>query len=316
MSDIPPDLKEKAKKATQKDDKIAKFKEEVEREKRLKERLSKIKYKIAIMSGKGGVGKSTVAVNLAYALIKKGYKVGLLDADIHGPDVPLLAGIKEKFPYTTPMGVMPIEGALGLKVMSIQLLLEEDDTPILWMGPIKAKAIEQFLADVYWGELDYLIIDMPPGTGDEAITVARAIPNLTGIILVVTPQKVAVFDAKKAANMAKTLNIPIIGVIENMSGFICPDSGKVYYIFGKGGGEKAAREINVPFLGALPLDPRVRELSDDGKPFSLVYTESEIGKKFEEIVNKVDEIVKKLKEKVEKEKKDEHRPTGLFKFRK
>ena len=316
MSDIPPDLREKAKEVAKKDERIAQFQQEVERERRLKERLSKIKFKIAVMSGKGGVGKSTIAVNLAYALVKKGYKVGLLDADIHGPDVPLMAGIKEKFPYTTPAGVIPIEGPLGLKVMSIQLLLEEDDAPILWMGPIRAKAIEQFLADVQWGELDYLIIDMPPGTGDEAITVARSIPNLTGIVLVVTPQKVAIFDAKKAANMAKTLNIPIIGVIENMSGFICPDSGKIFYIFGKGGGEKAAKEINAPFLGALPLDPRVRELSDDGKPFALVYSESEVGKKFNEIVDKIEKMVPELKEKVEKEKKDASSSTGLFKFRK
>ncbi len=314
MSDIPPDLKEKAKKDKPSNRIAQQYKEQLERQKRLRERMKNIKYKIAVMSGKGGVGKSTVAVNLAYALIKKGYKVGLLDADLHGPDVPLMAGVKEKFPYSTPHGILPIEGPLGLKVMSIQLLLEDDNAPIIWMGPLKAKAIEQFLADVVWGELDYLIIDMPPGTGDEAITIARQIPDLTGIVIVVTPQEVAVFDAKKAVNMAKTLNIPVIGIIENMSGFICPGDNKIYYIFGKGGGEKAANELNVPFLGALPLDLRVREMADEGKPFILLYPESEVGQRFMEIVNKIDEEAKKLAPLRKTEEKKQS--GGLFKVKK
>ena len=314
MSDLPPDLKDKAKAAGPQKQQINIYKEQMERERRLRENMKKVKYKIAVMSGKGGVGKSTVAVNLAYALIKKGYKVGLLDADLHGPDVPLLAGIKEKFPYATPEGVLPIEGPLGLKVMSIQLLLEADDTPIVWMGPLKAKAIQQFLADVIWGELDYLIFDLPPGTGDEPLTIMKSIPDLTGVVIVVTPQEVAVFDARKAVRMAELLKVPVIGIIENMSGFLCPDSGKIYYIFGRGGGAKAARELNVPFLGELPLDPRVRELADEGKPFILQYSESEVGKKFMEIAEKIDQIARKIAKDRQVQQKEEG--SGLFKVRK
>ncbi len=314
MSDLPKDLEKNVKKVGPTKSQAELYKEQLERQKRLRENMGKIKYKIAVMSGKGGVGKSTVSVNLAYALIKMGYKVGLLDADLHGPDVPLMAGIKEKFPYATSHGILPIDGPLGLKVMSIQLLLEDDYTPIVWMGPIKVKAIEQFLADVIWGELDYLIIDLPPGTGDEAIAVTRSIPDLTGIVIVVTPQEVALLDAKKSVNMAKNLNIPVIGVIENMSGFICPNCGKKYYIFGKGGGEKAAKELSLRFLGDLPIDPRVRELADEGKPFVLVYTESEVAKKFTEIASKIDGIAKELAEKRRGAQAD--KIGGLFKVRK
>ena len=312
---MPKDLEKKVKKAgpTRKTQ-AELYKEQLEREKRVRERMTNVKYKIAVMSGKGGVGKSTVAVNLAYALVKKGYKVGLLDADLHGPDVPLMAGIKDKFPYATKDGILPIEGPLGLKVMSIQLLLEDDNTPVIWMGPLKAKAIEQFLGDVIWGELDYLIIDMPPGTGDEAITVSRSIPDLTGVIIVVTPQEVALLDARKAANMAKSVDVPVIGIIENMSGFLCPDSGKIYYIFGRGGGEKAAKELNVPFLGALPIDPRVRELADEGKPFVLLYSDSEVSNRFMEITDKIEEIAKKLAPE-RRAKVKETKGGGLFKVK-
>ena len=316
MSDIPQDLKERASRDQPSKRLVDQYREQLERQKRLRDRMKNIKYKIAVMSGKGGVGKSTVSVNLAYALIKKGYKVGLLDADLHGPDVPLMAGVKEKFPYSTPEGILPIEGPLGLKVMSIQLLLEDDNAPIIWMGPVKAKAIEQFLADVVWGELDYLIIDMPPGTGDEAITISRSIPDLTGIVIVVTPQDVAIFDAKKAVNMAKIVQVPVIGIVENMSGFLCPGDGKIYYIFGKGGGEKAAKELGVPFLGGLPLDLKVRELADEGKPFVLLYSESEVGKRFMEIVDKIDNKVKEIAPQRKAQEKGSSSGGGLFKVKK
>ena len=264
--------------------------------KMIRERMSKVKYKIAVMSGKGGVGKTTVSVNLAYSLAMKGYKVGLLDADIYGPDVPIATGIKNQIPMVMDNLIIPIKGPLGVRIMSIQFLLEQEDQPIIWMGPLVAKAIQQFIAQVNWGELDFLIIDLPPGTGDEALTVMKYIPELTGVVIVVTPQKIAIHDARKAVKMAQVVGVPVLGIIENMRGFICPKCGAVTYIFGKGGGEEAARELNVPFLGDLPLDPRVVTLTDEGKPF-ISDQDTLIAKKFIEIVDKLLEEIKNMGEK-------------------
>lgn len=251
-------------------------------QKMARENMAKVKYKIAIMSGKGGVGKTTVAVNLAYALAKRGYKVGLLDADIYGPDIPIALQVKDSTPRIEGERILPFEGPLGIKIMSIQYLLPEEDAPVIWMGPLVSKAILQFLAQVVWGELDFLIIDLPPGTGDEALSVMKNIPDLTGIVLVVTPQKIALHDAKKALKMAEIVGVRILGIIENMRGLVCPHCGKVIYVFGKGGGEETAKKLNIPFLGFLPLDPRVVEMTDLGEPF-IASWESEISKKFIEI---------------------------------
>ncbi len=273
---------------------------------KIDEKMKKVKYKIAVMSGKGGVGKTTVSANLAFSLAMKNYTVGLLDADIYGPDIPIALGIKEKFPMVVNGSVIPFKSHLGVRAMSIQFLLEEEDTPVVWRGPLVTKAIQQFLSDVAWGELDYLIIDLPPGTGDEALTVMQSIPNLTGVVIVVTPQKIAIHDAKKAVKMARLVGVPVLGIIENMRGFRCPHCGKITYIFGKGGGEEAARELNVPFLGALPLDPRIVNLTDEGKPF-ITNTEEDISKKFMQIVDnllKVIDTLEKSKESKKEEKED------------
>jgi len=256
------------------------------------ERMSKIKYKIAIMSGKGGVGKTTVAVNLAYALAMRGYRVGILDADIYGPDIPIALKTEGNIPTVDENGIVPLEGPLGIKIMSIQFLLPEEDAPVIWMGPLVAKALLQFIAQVNWGELDFLIIDLPPGTGDEALSVVKNIPNLTGIVVVVTPQKIALHDAKKALGMAKLVGVPVLGIIENMRGFKCPKCGETIYIFGKGGGEETANILGIPFLGDLPIDPRVVEKTDDGTPF-IASAESEISGKFKEIVDKLLRVIGK-----------------------
>ena len=276
----------------------------LEMQKKIKERMSKVKYKIAIMSGKGGVGKTTVATNLAFALAIRGYKVGLLDADIYGPDIPIATGIKEKYPMVIDGAIVPFKANLDVRVMSIQFLLEQDDQPIIWRGPLVSRAIQQFLSDVAWGELDFLIIDLPPGTGDEALTVMQSIPNLTGVIIVVTPQRIAIHDARKAVRMAQIIGVPVIGIIENMRGFVCPYCGNITYIFGKGGGEEAAKELNVPFLGDLPLDPRVAELTDEGKPFITKQSEL-ISKKFMNIIDNLLEIIKRIESKKEEIKKSE-----------
>jgi len=268
----------------------------MEIQKKIQERMGKIKYKIAVMSGKGGVGKTTVSANLAYALALKNYKVGLLDADIYGPDVPIAMGIKEKFPMVINGAIVPFKGPLDVRVMSIQFLLEEESQPVIWRGPLVTRAIQQFLSDVAWGELDFLIVDLPPGTGDEALTVMQSIPGLTGIVVVVTPQKIALHDAKKAVKMAQIVGVPVLGIIENMRGFVCPHCGKITYIFGSGGGEKAAQELGIPFLGDLPLDPRVVELTDEGKPF-ISNLEENISKKFMNIVDNMLKVISNIQKK-------------------
>jgi len=237
---------------------------------KIRENMKKITYKLMVISGKGGVGKSTIAVNLAFNLVLQNKKVGLLDVDIHGPSIAKMVGIEGK-----RMGVLPDETIEpifvppGLRVVTIASLLENSDTPVIWRGPLKMKLISQFLGDVDWSELDYLIIDSPPGTGDEPLSVAQLIPNLTGAIVVTTPQEVALLDSRKAVNFAKNLNLPVIGIIENMSGLVCPYCGKEIKLFKSGGGEKAARELGVPFLGRIPIDPAIVESTDSGKPFVI-----------------------------------------------
>ncbi len=241
---------------------------EAEERAALKKNMDRISHKIIVLSGKGGVGKSTVAVNLAVSLAEKKFKTGLLDIDIHGPSVPKLLGIEKGQVLGAGDGkLLPVEYNEHLKVMSIGFLLQDHDDAVIWRGPLKYGVIRQFLSDVDWGELDYLIIDSPPGTGDEPLTICQLIENPDGAIVVTTPQDVALIDVRKSISFCKQLNMPVIGVIENMSGFVCPHCGKETDIFKNGGGKKMAGETSVPYLGSIPIESRITASGDSGKPF-------------------------------------------------
>lgn len=230
----------------------------------------KIGNTIAVMSGKGGVGKSTIATNLAVSLSRKGKHVGIIDADLHGPDIPKMLGLEGSFPTADKDGKMtPIIINSTLAAISMGFLLESDDQPVIWRGPLKMGAIKQFINDVNWGDLDYLIIDLPPGTGDEALSVAQLIPENSNAIIVTTPQEVALLDSRKAINFAKKLGMNVLGVVENMSGMVCPHCGDSIDLFGKGGGKRAAKELDVPFLGDVPIIPSMVRSGDSGKPAVL-----------------------------------------------
>jgi len=257
----------------------------------IRKKLSKIKNKLMVMSGKGGVGKSTVSVNLAAALASLGHKVGILDADIHGPNVPKMLGIKEKGVLSTSEGIIPFEPVANLKVMSVAFLLKSDDDAVIWRAPLKHSLIQQFITDVEWGDLDFLIIDLPPGTGDEPLSVAHIIEELDGSIIVTTPQEVALLDARKSVTFSQKINVEVLGIIENMSGFICPNCGEITEIFKTGGGEKAANELGVSFLGRIPLDPMVVIGGDSGTPYIVKDPESQVAKAFQQISQN---IVKQL----------------------
>lgn len=261
------------------------------RDKRVKENLNKIKHKIVVMSGKGGVGKSTVSTNLAFSLSAHGYEVGLLDVDINGPDIAKMLGIENERLDVNNGGITPVLVPPHLKVVSMAFLLQDKDTPVIWRGPLKMMAIQQFLGDVRWGELDYLIIDLPPGTGDESLSIAQLIPGGNAII-VTTPQDVALLDSRKAVNFAKTLKMPIVGILENMSGLICPHCKKRIDLFKTGGGFKAATDLTVPFLGKIPIDPKIVETGDSGKPFVLEYSESDSAKEFTDVIKKIENFLK------------------------
>jgi len=254
-----------------------------EEERKIAETLAKIKNRLLVFSGKGGVGKSTVSANLALALAKKGLKVGLLDVDIHGPNLAKMLGVEDKRMDISPEGIKAVEVNENLKLVSISFLLQDPSLPVIWRGPMKMKAIQQFLAEVDWGDLDWLIIDSPPGTGDEPLSVAQLIPA-TGAIIVTTPQEVSLMDSRKAVIFAHRLNLKITGIIENMSGMVCPHCGKRIDLFKEGGGEKAAFELGVPFLGKIPLEPQIVTSGDDGKPFIIHQPDSEASKVLAEIV--------------------------------
>lgn len=224
---------------------------------------------ILVLSGKGGVGKSTVSVNLAYALSTHGYQVGLLDLDMHGPDIAKMLGIENHTLTTNGTLIEPIHFSGTLSAVSLALLLPRKDTPVIWRGPMKLAAIRQFLEEVNWGSLDFLVVDLPPGTGDEALAIAQLAPNVRGAVIVTTPQDVATLDSRKAVRFIEQMEIPVLGVIENMSGMTCPHCGHEIDLFGNGGGKKAAEEMNVPFLGSIPLDPEMRKAGDEGKPFLI-----------------------------------------------
>ena len=254
------------------------------------DRMAKIKHKIIIASGKGGVGKSTVSVNLARALQMKGLLVGILDADITGPDIPKLLGIEEAKLKQGPEGIEPAK-ADGIMVASMALILSSRETPVVWRGPMKMAAIKQFIQDVNWGDLDFLLIDLPPGTSDEPLSVVQLIPELAGAIIVTTPQEVALLDSRKAVNMVKAMKIPVLGIVENMSGLICPHCNEGISIFGAGGGRRMAEEMNVPFLGAIPIDPGVCALGDRGQTF--VESGTKAGGSFNKIVERLLEMFRK-----------------------
>ena len=228
-----------------------------------------VRHVIMVLSGKGGVGKSTVSVNLAYSLSNHGFRVGLLDLDMHGPNIPKMLGIEDHKLAVMGELIEPVHVTGKLSVMSMAFLLPDTSTPIIWRGPMKMAAIQQFLQEVNWGTLDYLVVDLPPGTGDEALTIAQIAPNLSGAVIVTTPQDVATLDARKSVKFIQKLEIPILGIIENMSGMICPHCGEAIDLFGKGGGKKIAEELNVPYLGSIPLDIDMRKAGDEGRPFII-----------------------------------------------
>jgi ATP-binding protein involved in chromosome partitioning len=233
-----------------------------------------VKHVILVLSGKGGVGKSTVSTNLASALAAHGRQVGLLDLDIHGPNIPKMLGIEDQRPVVLENSMEPVHVTGNLSVMSMAFLLPDTSTPVVWRGPMKMAVIQQFLSEVNWGALDYLVVDLPPGTGDEALSIVQLSPNVQGAVIVTTPQEVAVLDAIKAIKFIEKLDLPVIGIIENMSGMICPHCGDTIDLFGRGGGEKAAQELGVPYLGSIPLDPAMVKAGDEGRPYVLRHADT------------------------------------------
>jgi len=262
--------------------------ESIEQETKLRDTLARIKHVIIVISGKGGVGKSTVSSNLAMSLAMKGYQTGLMDIDITGPNIPKMFGIEdEQLMANEKRQLIPIIVPPALKVMSMAFLLPNKDVPVMWRGPVKMSAVQQFIEDVNWGDLDYLVIDMPPGTGDEALSIVQLIPKADGMVVVTTPQDVALLDSRKSVGFAAETKIPIIGIIENMSGFVCPHCGEITNIFKSGGGEATAKEMNIQFLGRVPIEPSVVDSGDAGMPVVLKYPDSASAKAFNEIIDKV-----------------------------
>jgi len=253
---------------------------------KLRSRLDRIGRKIIVMSGKGGVGKSTVAVNLAMSAMMAGQRVGLLDVDLHGPSIPTMLGLEGQRLLSGDEGMLPIAIG-GLKVLSVGFLLKSADDPVIWRGPMKMGVIRQFIEDVAWGDLDLLVIDVPPGTGDEPLSVCQLIPELEGAVIVTTPQKVAAVDVRKSINFCKELGVKVLGVVENMSGFACPKCGEVTPILRANGGRAMAAEMDVPFLGSIPIDPLIAESGDNGQAFVESAARSPAAGAFREIVREL-----------------------------
>jgi len=257
-------------------------------------RMSQIKHKILILSGRGGVGKSTVAANLAISLALAGHHVGLLDVDIHGASIPKLLNIEGRPASMREGTVIPIEVSENLKVMSIGLLLQTNEDPVVRRGPMKMVPIKQFLKGVEWGELDYLIIDSPPGTGNETLSLCQLVRDADGAVIVTTPQDVALVEVRKSVIFCRELSLPVFGIVENMSGFVCPNCGEVTHIFKTGGGEKLAREMGVPFLGRIPIDPQIVGASDGGRPYLYLYSDTETAEALARITRPVLEMTKPI----------------------
>ncbi len=261
--------------------------DKIEEDTRLKESLGKIKHVIIVLSGKGGVGKSTVSSNLACALSNMGYETGIMDVDITGPNIPKMFGIEDEKLDVQNNKLVPVIVPPSLKVMSMAFLLPTKDTPVLWRGPVKMTAIRQFIEDVEWGDLDYLVIDMPPGTGDEALSIMQLIPKPDGAVIVTTPQDVSLMDSRKTITFSAEAKIPVIGLVENMSGFICPHCGEETDLFKSGGGEAVAKEFGVQFLGKVPIEPSVVLSGDDGMPAVLSEPDSASAQAFGSIIKKI-----------------------------
>lgn len=288
--------------------------QQMQRKMRMSKIGDSIKHKIMVLSGKGGVGKTTVATGLALSLAKRGMKVGLMDIDITGPNVPKMLGLEDVQLHIEDGQIFPAIGPNGVKVISMAFLIEDPDKPVIWRGPIKLGAIQQFIGDVAWGELDALVIDFPPGTGDEPLTVSQTLPNLDGVVIVTTPQEVALLDSRKSINFAKTINVPVLGVVENMSGYTvsgtAPAGSEISIIgpngvplnvkvsddgnwetkldlFKSGGGESSAIDLEVPFLGALPFDPGVVRGGDDGVHRIVADPEGDTATAFDSVVEEI-----------------------------
>lgn len=254
----------------------------------VQQKMSQIRRKIIVMSGKGGVGKTSVAVNLSYGWAIQDKKVGILDIDIHGPNVAKMLNIEKERLLGSDLGIEPVRVLPNLRAVSLALLGYDPDNPIIWRGPLKFNAIKQLLGEVNWGTLDYLVIDSPPGTGDEPLSACQLIPDISGSVIVTTPQDMSILDARKSVFFARRLGIPVIGIIENMSGLICPHCHHEINLFKKGGGEKAAQELGVPFLGRVPFEPELVDLADQGIPFIYARKESAAGKSFTEILIRIE----------------------------
>ena len=261
--------------------------ESIQEETKIQDTLKGIKHVVIVMSGKGGVGKSTVSSNLALSLSMKGYKTGVMDIDITGPNIPKMFGVEDQGLMVENEKLIPVDVPPSLKLMSMAFLLQSKDTPVMWRGPVKMSAIKQFIEDVNWGELDYLVIDMPPGTGDEALSIVQLIPKADGMVIVTTPQDVALLDSRKSLVFGAEAHIPIIGIIENMSGFVCPHCGEITDIIKSGGGEATAKEMNVQFLGRVPIEPGVVDCGDRGVPIVLDRPDSASAKAFKDITEKI-----------------------------
>ncbi|AGT35560.1 MAG: P-loop NTPase [Thermofilum sp.] len=264
-----------------------------EQEEEARKRLSQIKYKIAVLSGKGGVGKSLVTANLAATLAKKGYEVGILDADVHGPSIPKMFGVHGQVIYAGPAGLMPLVGVGNVKIVSSDLMVPSEETALVWRGPLKTSFIRELLSMVAWGPLDFLLVDLPPGTGDEPLTIAQLIKDLSGAIVVTTPSDLTRIVVKKAISFCQEVKMPLLGVVTNMAYFVCPVCGTKHYIFGKGGAEKLSEEMNVKILAEIPLDPRINEAVDGGVPFVIAYPDAEATKAFEVLADSVISMLEK-----------------------
>ena len=270
-------------------------KQMIEQQLNLSRNLGQIKYKIAVMSGKGGVGKSTVAANIAEAFQKEGFTTGILDADIHGPNIPKMLGVEDQdIMINEERHMMPVEAPSGLKVMSMAFMLDSIDTPIIWRGPQKTGSIKQLIADVAWGPLDVLIIDNPPGTGDEPLTVLQTIPDIDAVVMVTTPNVVSQEDVLKCVKMVEMLNVENIGLVENMAYYECPHCNEKLHIFGKGDGKDFADEMEITYLGDLPLTEKVSSSPNKGGVMVTIEPKSDETKRFTEIVNEIqDDFFKK-----------------------
>jgi Mrp family chromosome partitioning ATPase len=260
-----------------------------EEEQRLRQRMARIRRRLVVVSGKGGVGKSTAAANLAVALSSRGHRVGLLDVDIHGPSIPKILGCEGVSPSSDGQSMLPVEVRDRLTLMSIGFLIGNKTDAVIWRGPVKYKMIQQFLCDVAWGDLDYLVVDCPPGTGDEPLSVAQLIGRPAAAVVVTTPQELAIADVRRCITFCRKADLPVAGVLENMSGYVCPQCGVHTDLFGTGGGERLSQEMSVPFLGRIPIDPRIVGCGDTGSCLLEAHPESPAAQSYFSLADRLHE---------------------------